>query len=56
MVKCLYLETIPKVRLLLDSGELRNTSLVFLVESVFEIHCSTEGPYNYLYVWGTEMR
>ncbi|CDQ76207.1 unnamed protein product [Oncorhynchus mykiss] len=31
------------------------SSLVFAVESVFEIHYSTEGPYNYLYVWSTEM-
>jgi hypothetical protein len=31
------------------------TFLVFAVESVFEIHCSLEGPYNCLYVWGTKM-
>ena len=31
------------------------TSLIFVVESMFEIHCLTEEPYNYLYVcerWG----
>jgi hypothetical protein len=32
------------------------TSLVFVAESVFEIHCSTEGPYRQLYMWDTEMR
>ena len=32
------------------------TSLASMVESVFEIHCSTEGPYIYLYGWNTEIR
>ena len=32
------------------------TALVFVVDYVFEIHCSTEGPYIYFYVWGTEIR
>uniref|UniRef100_A0AAZ3SWP7 Acireductone dioxygenase n=1 Tax=Oncorhynchus tshawytscha TaxID=74940 RepID=A0AAZ3SWP7_ONCTS len=32
-----------------------NTSLVLWL-NLFEIPCLTEGPYNYLYVWGTEMR
>ncbi|XP_014053884.2 solute carrier family 22 member 13 isoform X4 [Salmo salar] len=33
-----------------------NISLVCVVESVFEMHCSTEGPNRSLYVWSTAMR